>query len=147
VLPRWPTACWARSRPAAAKAAQASTQPVNLADAAQAMRELGLLDSPLGSNAWAFGKEVTANGSGMLLGNPHFPWSGPNRFYQLHLTIPGQIDVMGAGIGTYPMVSIGFNKDVAWSHTVSTGKRFTLYELNWPRVTPPPTWWTASPRR
>ena len=113
----------------AAKAAQASTQPVDLADAAQAMRELGLLDSPLGSNAWAFGKEVTANGNGMLLGNPHFPWSGPNRFYQLHLTIPGQIDVMGAGIGPYPMVSIGFNKDVAWSHTVSTGKRFTLYEL------------------
>jgi acyl-homoserine-lactone acylase len=113
----------------AAKAAQANTQPVDLADAAQAMRELGLLDSPLGSNAWAFGKDVTANGSGMLLGNPHFPWSGPNRFYQLHLTIPGQIDVMGAGIGPYPMVSIGFNKDVAWSHTVSTGKRFTLYEL------------------
>jgi acyl-homoserine-lactone acylase len=26
-------------------------------------------------------------------------------------------------------VSIGFNKDVAWSHTVSTGKRFTLHEL------------------
>ncbi|WP_423460066.1 penicillin acylase family protein [Ottowia sp. VDI28] len=65
----------------------------------------------------------------MLLGNPHFPWSGPNRFYELHLTIPGQMDVMGVGIGTYPMVSIGFNKDVAWSHTVSTGKRFTLYEL------------------
>ncbi len=72
---------------------------------------------------------MTANGSGMLMGNPHFPWSGPNRFYQLHLTIPGQMDVMGAGLGAYPVVSIGFNKDVAWSHTVSTGKRFTLYEL------------------
>ena len=53
---------------------------------------------------------MTANGSGMLLGNPHFPWSGPNRFYEMHLTIPGQMDVMGVGIGTYPMVSIGFNK-------------------------------------
>ena len=42
------------------------------------------------------------------------------RFYEMHLTIPGQMDVMGVGIGTYPMVSIGFNKDVAWSHTVST---------------------------
>ena len=103
--------------------------PVNLADAADAMREAGLLDSPLGSNAWAFGKETTANGSGMLLGNPHFPWSGPNRFYEMHLTIPGQMDVMGVGIGTYSMVSIGFNKDVAWSHTVSTGKRFTFYEV------------------
>ena len=36
-----------------------------LADAAQAMREAGLLDSPLGSNAWAFGRETTANGSGL----------------------------------------------------------------------------------
>jgi acyl-homoserine-lactone acylase len=27
------------------------------------------------------------------------------------------------------VVAIGFNKDVAWTHTVSTGKRFTLYEL------------------
>ncbi|WP_462386829.1 penicillin acylase family protein [Acidovorax sp. Q11] len=117
------------AQPPAAKAAQAPALEVNLADAAQAMRDVGLLDSPLGSNAWAFGKDVTANGSGMLLGNPHFPWSGPNRFYEMHLTIPGQMDVMGVGIGTYPMVSIGFNKDVAWSHTVSTGKRFTLYEL------------------
>ena len=82
-----------------------------------------------GFRVWCRGKDVTANGHGMLLGNPHFPWSGPNRFYQMHLTIPGRMDVMGAGIGTYPAVSIGFNKDVAWSHTVSTGKRFTLYEL------------------
>lgn len=117
------------AQPPAAKAAQAPSSDVNLADAAQALRDVGLLDSPLGSNAWAFGKDVTANGSGMLLGNPHFPWSGPNRFYEMHLTIPGQMDVMGVGIGTYPMVSIGFNKDVAWSHTVSTGKRFTFYEV------------------
>lgn len=117
------------AQPPAAKAAQAPSAEVNLADAAQALRDVGLLDSPLGSNAWAFGKDVTANGNGMLLGNPHFPWSGPNRFYEMHLTMPGQMDVMGVGIGTYPMVSIGFNKDVAWSHTVSTGKRFTFYEV------------------
>jgi acyl-homoserine-lactone acylase len=102
---------------------------VNLADAADAMREAGLLDSPLGSNAWAFGKDTTANGSGLLLGNPHFPWAGVNRFWQVHLTIPGNLDVMGVGIGSFPGVTIGFNKDVAWSHTVSTGKRFTLHEL------------------
>ncbi len=76
---------------------------MNLADAAQALRDVGLLDSPLDSNAWAFGKDVTGNRSGMLLGNPHFPWSGPNRFYEMHLTIPGQMDVMGRGIGTYTL--------------------------------------------
>lgn len=115
------------ARPPAPTAALAPA--VNLADAADAMREAGLLGSPLGSNAWAFGKESTANGSGLLLGNPHFPWAGVNRFWQVHLTIPGNFDVMGVGIGNFPLVQIGFNKDVAWSHTVSTGKRFTLHEL------------------
>jgi acyl-homoserine-lactone acylase len=102
---------------------------VDLADAAQAMRDAGLLDSPLGSNAWAFGREVTANGSGTLLGNPHFPWDGVNRFWEMHLTIPGELDVMGVALGHNGVVQIGFNHDVAWSHTVSTGKRFTLHEL------------------
>jgi acyl-homoserine-lactone acylase len=83
----------------------------------------------LGSNGWAFGRNATPDGRGLVLGNPHFPWTGINRFYQLHLSIPGQIDVMGATGGLSPLVAIGFNKDVAWTHTVSTGKRFTLYEL------------------
>ena len=116
------------ARPPAA-ATSAVAEPVTLADAAEVMREAGLLDSPLGSNAWAFGKDTTANGSGLLLGNPHFPWAGVNRFWQVHLTIPGNLDVMGVGIGNFPGVTIGFNRDVAWSHTVSTGKRFTLHEL------------------
>jgi acyl-homoserine-lactone acylase len=115
------------ARPPAPTAAVAPA--VSLADAAVAMREAGLLDSPLGSNAWAFGKDNTANGSGLLLGNPHFPWAGVNRFWQVHLTIPGNLDVMGVSMGNFPFVSIGFNRDVAWSNTVSTGKRFTLHEL------------------
>ena len=107
----------------------AAEPALNMADAAEALREAGLLDSPFGSNAWAFGREVTANQRGILLGNPHFPWQGVNRFWQMHLTVPGVMDVMGASIGQSPVVQIGFNKDVAWSHTVSTGKRFTLHEL------------------
>ncbi|CAN7380188.1 penicillin acylase family protein [Variovorax sp. LjRoot84] len=83
----------------------------------------------LGSNGWAFGRNATPDGRGLVLGNPHFPWAGTNRFWEMHLTIPGQLDVMGATGGLSPVVAIGFNKDVAWTHTVSTGKRFTLYEL------------------
>lgn len=81
------------------------------------------------SNGWAFGKDATANGRGLLLANPHFPWAGENRFYQLHLTIPGKLDVMGATIAPIPVVAIGFNKDVAWTHTVSPASRFTLFRL------------------
>lgn len=86
-------------------------------------------DGELGSNGWAFGKSSTPDCFGVALGNPHFPWIGSNRFWQLHLTIPGQLDAMGVSIGNSAMVQIGFNRDVAWTHTVSTGKRFTLYEL------------------
>ena len=82
-----------------------------------------------GSNAYAFGSEVTGTDSGILYGNPHEPWDGVQRFYEFHLTMPGELDVMGAGQQGQPFPNIGFNKDVAWSHTVSTAKRFTLYQL------------------
>jgi acyl-homoserine-lactone acylase len=82
-----------------------------------------------GSNAVALGRNATVNGRGMLLGNPHYPWSGSSRFHMMHLTIPGQLDLMGVGLFSTQFVSIGFNNDIAWSHTVSTALRYTLYEL------------------
>jgi acyl-homoserine-lactone acylase len=83
----------------------------------------------LGSNAYAIGAAGSQTGHGILLGNPHFPWQGPERFYVQHLTLPGEYDMMGASLHGVPLVLIGFNKDVAWSHTVSTAQRFTFYEL------------------
>lgn len=83
-----------------------------------------------GSNAYAFGSEVTGTDSGVLYGNPHEPWDGVQRFYEFHLTMPGELDVMGVAQQGQPFPNIGFNKDVAWSHTVSTAKRFTLYQLS-----------------
>lgn len=83
---------------------------------------------PIGSNATAIGKEASSTGSGMLLGNPHFPWRGRYRFAQQHLTIPGEYDVAGASLIGSPAVNIGWNQDVAWSHTVSTAYRFAPYE-------------------
>jgi acyl-homoserine-lactone acylase len=83
----------------------------------------------VGSNAVAMGKGVTASGRGLLLGNPHYPWQGSSRFHMIHTTIPGEVDVMGVSLYSTNRVAIGFNKDVAWTHTVSTGQRFTLYEL------------------
>ena len=83
----------------------------------------------LGSNGLALGKAVTANGRGMLLGNPHFPWTSTDRFYQLHLTVPGKYDAMGVSLGGLPVVMIGFNKDVAWTHTVTTAKHLNTFML------------------
>ncbi|CAB4735035.1 unannotated protein [freshwater metagenome] len=87
-------------------------------------------DSPFGSNATAVGGDATTTGKGMLLGNPHFPWRGRYHFTQQHLTIPGVYDVAGASLIGSPVINIGWNKDVAWSHTVSTAYRFTPYEYH-----------------
>ncbi len=85
-------------------------------------------DAPFGSNATAVGSDVTTTGRGMVLGNPHFPWRGRYRFTEFQLTIPGHYDVAGAGLIGSPVVNIGWNNNVAWSHTVSTAYRFTPYE-------------------
>jgi acyl-homoserine-lactone acylase len=84
--------------------------------------------APFGSNGTALGGDVTDTGRGMVLGNPHFPWRGRYRFTQAHLMIPGVYDVAGAMLHGAPVVNIGWNADVAWTHTVSTGYRFTPYE-------------------
>ncbi|MEY9934374.1 acyl-homoserine-lactone acylase [Catenulispora sp. GP43] len=83
----------------------------------------------LGSNGWALGKDATAGHDGMLLANPHYPWAGYARFYQIQLTIPGVIDVTGASLYGSPVVEIGHTRGLAWTHIVSTANRFTLYQL------------------
>ncbi|HEX7133925.1 MAG TPA: penicillin acylase family protein, partial [Iamia sp.] len=89
-----------------------------------------------GSNGWAFGRDATASGGGLVMGNPHFPWDGETRFWECHLTLqePGaadpELDVYGCGLVGTPGVLIGFNRDVAWTHTVSKGHRFTLARLD-----------------
>jgi acyl-homoserine-lactone acylase len=99
-------------------------------------------DSDFGSNATAIGGDASSTHRGMLLGNPHFPWVGRYKFTQQHLTIPGRYDVAGASLVGSPVVNIGWNKDVAWSHTVSTAYRFTPYEYFTP--VPGSTYLTAS---
>ena len=83
----------------------------------------------IGSNAIALGSDLTQSGKGILFGNPHYPWHGPARFHMIHTTIPGELDTMGVSLLSSSFIVIGFNKDVAWTHTVSTALRMTLFEL------------------
>lgn len=66
----------------------------------------------------------------MLVANPHFPWEGELRFHEAHLTLPGQLDVYGAAMTGMPIINIGFNEHVAWTHTVSPANHFTVYRLS-----------------
>jgi acyl-homoserine-lactone acylase len=83
-----------------------------------------------GSNAIAVGSAGTRDHRhGLLLGNPHFPWIGTERFYQFQATVPGKLNVEGATLFGVPAVLIGHTATMAWSHTVSTAYRFTPYQL------------------
>ncbi|VVE23403.1 Acyl-homoserine lactone acylase PvdQ [Pandoraea horticolens] len=90
----------------------------------------------IGSNALAFGAQGSARSpdgkaaQSVLLGNPHWFLEGPDRFYQMRLTMPGQLDVSGASFLGVPVVMIGFNHNIAWTHTVSAARRFGLFQLS-----------------
>ncbi|HEY3505760.1 MAG TPA: penicillin acylase family protein [Actinocatenispora sp.] len=83
----------------------------------------------IGSNALAVGAQGVSGGGSMLLGNPHFPWQGKNRMWEAQLTIPGKFNVSGASLLGFPVVNIGHNDNVAWSHTVATVAPFGLFDL------------------
>ena len=106
------------------KIASIEVSPSQILAAVDAIR----LDE-MGSNAWAFGTKSTANGRGSLLANPHYPWYGPNRFWEKHLTIPGELNVYGSNLIGTAGVGVGFNEAVGWTHTVSDSKRVVLYRL------------------
>ncbi|GAA0479969.1 penicillin acylase family protein [Streptomyces sp. NPDC046215] len=114
------------TRPQAGPAPRAAGTP----DPAEASRGLfGQRAKSMGSNAVAFSGSTTAGGRGLLLGNPHYPWQGGARFWQSQMTIPGELNVAGGTLLGLPVVAIGHNADMAWSHTVATGMAMSLYEL------------------
>lgn len=84
----------------------------------------------LGSNGWALGSDLSENGRGMLLANPHFPHTGNQRFWRFGVEIPGEMKVVGGSLSGMPgPVNIGFNEHIAWTHTFSTAERFLVYQL------------------
>jgi acyl-homoserine-lactone acylase len=111
--------------------ATATSQPVMpRADLPLVDALAGVRDPRRGSNGWALGSEVMVGGGGGLLSNTHFPHLGEKRWHEVHLTIPGDYDVYGVALQGVPVVNIGFNADVAWTHTVSYAPRFTAYRLS-----------------
>jgi acyl-homoserine-lactone acylase len=87
-----------------------------------------LLQETLGSNGWAIAPSRSANGNAMLLANPHLPWSDRFLWYETQLTAPG-IDAYGAALVGIPVLSIAFNDNLGWTHTVNTHDGWDTYEL------------------
>jgi len=70
-----------------------------------------------GSNNWAVAPSRSASGNAVLAGDPHLSLSLPSIWYEVHLVVPGELDVYGVTLVGMPGVVIGFNRHVAWSFT------------------------------
>ncbi|SOE95483.1 acyl-homoserine-lactone acylase [Burkholderia sp. D7] len=119
----------ARAQPPAKQAPSAPGVQTGAVDIAPSQLDIGGRRG-IGSNALAFGAPVTQEGRSLLFGNPHWFWRGPDRFYEAQLTIPGQLNVAGVSFLGVPVVMIGFNNDIAWTHTVSSARRFGIFQLS-----------------
>src|SRR6266542_3318690 len=80
----------------------------------------------IGSNNWAVARERSASGHALLAGDPHLDLTLPSVWYEMHIVVPGRLDVAGVGFPGVPGVIIGFNRDVAWTFT-NTGSDVNDY--------------------
>lgn len=81
-----------------------------------------------GSNGWAIAPAKAAKGHALLLANPHLPWSDLFRWYEAHLVAPG-LNAYGASLVGVPVLSIAFNDNLGWTHTVNTFDGWDAYAL------------------
>jgi penicillin G amidase len=80
-----------------------------------------------GSNSWAVGPELTADGSTILAADQHLQLPNPSIFYPTHLIVddgkgarePHEIDVIGVTFPGIPGVILGSNGELAWSSTTA----------------------------
>jgi acyl-homoserine-lactone acylase len=128
VIARAPAAQTATAKAGKARAKAVQLAALNPADIRTPRMQVGGTVG-IGSNMYGFGTAGTGTASPVLFGNPHWYWKGPDRFYQAQLTIPGELNVSGVSFLGVPTILIGFNDNVAWSHTVSTARRFGFFQL------------------
>lgn len=87
----------------------------------------------VGSQAWAFAPSRTTSGRAILLRNPHLGW-GPgwdNRYYELHITVPGVIDFYGDFRIGFPLYfNGGFNAHLGWATTNNYADLEEIYALD-----------------
>lgn len=85
-------------------------------------------NTPKGSNGWAIAPSHSESGNAMLLANPHLPWSDLFLWYEAQLTGP-EINAYGATLVGFPVLTIAFNDNLGWTHTVNTHDGWDAYEL------------------
>jgi len=81
-----------------------------------------------GSNGWAIAPSRSAGGNAMLLVNPHLPWSGLFTWFEAQWKTP-EVDAYGATLVGMPILGLGFNDHLGWTHTTNPMDGIDLFEL------------------
>jgi acyl-homoserine-lactone acylase len=81
-----------------------------------------------GSNAMAIAPSKSASKNSMLIINPHLPWSDYFLWFESHLNSP-EYSVYGVSLVGMPSVTMGFNNNLGWAHTINPIDVSDRYEL------------------
>jgi acyl-homoserine-lactone acylase len=81
-----------------------------------------------GSNAIAIAPSKSASGNAMLLTNPHLPWNDFFIWFEAHLNTGG-FNAYGVALVGMPSLSMAFNDNLGWAHTVNPIDASDRYEL------------------
>ncbi|HKN65236.1 MAG TPA: penicillin acylase family protein [Gemmatimonadaceae bacterium] len=79
------------------------------------------------SNNWAVAPAHSATGNALLAGDPHLELTLPSIWYEAQLVVPGALDVYGVTIPGLPGITIGFNRDIAWTFTNTSADVLDFY--------------------
>ncbi len=69
------------------------------------------------SNNWAVGPQKSVYGKPILANDMHLGFGIPGIWYQVHLIVPGKLNVTGVTIPGAPGVVSGHNQHIAWGMT------------------------------
>lgn len=83
----------------------------------------------IGSNAFAFSREVMEHGKTVLNVNTHQPLEGPFSWYEAHVISDEGWNMLGGLFPGAPFPMIGTNEYLGWTHTYNYPDLVDVYEL------------------
>ena len=81
-----------------------------------------------GSNAISVAPSRSESGNSLLLINPHLPWYDFFTWFESHLNC-GEFSAYGISLVGMPTLSMAFNNNLGWAHTVNPIDASDRYEL------------------
>jgi acyl-homoserine-lactone acylase len=84
----------------------------------------------MGSNVFAVSPTRSENGHTLFMSNTHQPWEGPTAWYETHLHSEEGWNTVGGLFPGSPVILVGHNENLGWSHTVNNPDLIDVYELD-----------------